>query len=217
MGHEPLGAEHSNPRGMVPDLGGRNRGAVIPYRSRNLRAVFRPRGGICGHGVGGARGRTAPACSQTFADGAVVSLDYGRGDVYPALYGIFAQARCAVQLGDLSLDRRYRADDIDRLSRNSRLILDELLGDLAGQSRPGGRLEKSAAIHGPPCAAAAEIREISVGEQAVPWRDYRDWVVGDWHRRVHDVPGPHDFLPAQPVSVQRYDVGTDVCAPRTGR
>jgi hypothetical protein len=46
-------------------------------------------------------------------------------------------------------------------------------------------VEKGAAIHGPPSAAAAEVREVSVREQALPRRDYRNWLIGDWHRRIY--------------------------------
>src|SRR5271163_1220323 len=116
MGHESLGAERSHPRGVVPDLGGWNCGDAISHRPRDLRTVFLTRRGICGQRFAGARGRTARADPQTLTSGAVVSLDYGSLDVYAALYGIPAQARDAVQLGDLSLDRRQRADGIGYLS-----------------------------------------------------------------------------------------------------
>src|ERR1039457_4440150 len=112
MGHEPLGAERSYPRGVVSDWGGRNRGPAIPHCARNLRAVLRPRGGIRGQRFACACGRTAQPGSPAFTGGAIVSLDYGSLDVYPALHGIPTKGWCAVQLGDVSLDDRESADGI---------------------------------------------------------------------------------------------------------
>src|ERR1700733_1568951 len=38
----------------------------------------------------------------------------------------------------------------------------------------------------------------------------------DWHRWVYDVPRAHDFLSSQPIPVQRYDLGNDLRAARSG-
>ena len=63
---------------------------------------------------------------------------------------------------------------------------------------------------------AAEIRQVSAGEQALSRRYHRDRTVRDRDRRVHDVPRAHDFLSPQSVSIQRHDLGPDVRAARAG-
>ena len=74
------------------------------------------------------------------------------------------------------------------------LLLAGLLGDLAGQSRLRGCMEKSAQVYGPAGAAAAEVREVPVREQALPRRDHRDRLVRHRNGRVHDVPSAYDLL-----------------------
>ena len=63
---------------------------------------------------------------------------------------------------------------------------------------------------------APEIRQVSAGEQALPWRHHRDRAVGDCDRRFYDVPCTHHFLSPQSVPVQRHDLGPHVCAARPG-
>ena len=51
-------------------------------------------------------------------------------------------------------------------------VLSGLLVDLAGPGRSRGRLEKGRPLHGKAVGAAAEIRQVSAGEQALPRRHH---------------------------------------------
>src|SRR5580765_3657764 len=77
-------------------------------------------------------------------------------------------------------------------------------------------MEKSPAVYGKIGRATAEVCQISLGKQALSWRYYCDRNVCDSDWRVHDVPRADNFLSPQPIFVQRYDMGTDVCPARIG-
>ena len=72
------------------------------------------------------------------------------------------------------------------------------------------------AFYGTIGAAAQKVRQISTGEQALPWRHHRNCPVGDHHRRVDDVSRTHDLLYPQPISFQRYELGHDLRAAWSG-
>jgi len=115
------------------------------------------------------------------------------------------------------LDRRQRPDSVHHLPHRSCLLLAGLLGDLAGQSGPGGCIEKSAQVYGPAGAGTAEVREVPLREQTLPRRDHRDGFGRHRNRRVHAVPSTYGLVSSQSLSIQRYDLGPDVCASWTGR
>src|SRR5579872_5490218 len=115
---------------MVPDLGCVDRGPGVSRRTRNLRSLLREREGIRLRSFG-RKCETPCAHSATFAGREIVSLDYGSLHVCAAVYRIPAQGRLPVQLGDLSLDRRLRADRVDSFSHHPRDLLYGLLVDLA--------------------------------------------------------------------------------------
>ncbi len=109
------------------------------------------------------------------------------------------------------------ADRFHHFSHHPCLFLSGFLVDLAGPGRSRGRMEAGPALHGKVSGAAAEIRQVSAGEQALSRRHHRDRVVGDRDRRVHDVARTHHLLSAQSLFVQRHDLGADVRAARPGR
>src|ERR1022692_1980251 len=77
-------------------------------------------------------------------------------------------------------------------------------------------MAKNATVRGEDRAASRQVRQISFGEQALPWRHHRRRSIRDYYWCVHDVACTHHFLSPQSVSVQRYDLGDDVCAARPG-
>jgi len=64
---------------------------------------------------------------------------------------------------------------------------------------------------------AEQVCEVSAGEQAVSCGDSAVGTGGDRHGLVYDEARGDGDLRAEPVSVQRYDLGPDVCAARTDR
>src|SRR5450432_3304890 len=78
-------------------------------------------------------------------------------------------------------------------------------------------MAKNAAICGKDRTASRQVRQISFREQALPWRHHRRRSIRDYYWCVHDVAHTHHFLSPRSVSVQRYDLGDDVCAARPGR
>ena len=119
------------------------------------------------------RGPVARAHSPALAGRAAVSLDHGGVHVHAAVHRVSAQGGRPVRLGHLSLDRGHGSDHFDHLSHHPRLVLSGLLVDLAGPDRPRGRMEEIPALHGKVRAAAAKIRQVSAGEQALPRRHHR--------------------------------------------
>ena len=107
------------------------------------------------------------ARSPALAGRAAVSLDHGSVHVDAAVHRVPAEGRRPVSLGDLSLDRWRRADGLNSLSRHSRLVLAGFLVDLAGQNGSGRCMEKSSPVFRNVRAAAAKVRQISAGEQAL--------------------------------------------------
>ena len=60
------------------------------------------------------------------------------------------------------------------------------------------------------------VRQISFGEQALPRCHHRRRSLCDHNRRVPDVSCAHRLLSPQSISLQRHDLGHDVCAARSG-
>ena len=65
-------------------------------------------------------------------------------------------------------------------------------------------------------ATAAQVCQVSPGEQALPRRHHLVRSGGDRYRRFHDVSRPHGLLPPESVSIRRHDLGPDVRAARAG-
>src|SRR5262249_18716025 len=108
-------------------------------------------------------------------------------------------------------------DDLDSFSHRSRYLLSGLLVDLARPIRYRRRSETPSAFYGKINGSAPKVREISIREQALSRRRHALRPGGDYHGRVHDVSSAHRLFPAQSLSLQRYDMGHDVCVARAGR
>src|ERR1039457_511592 len=77
-------------------------------------------------------------------------------------------------------------------------------------------MAKNIAFCGKGRAATGQIRQVSLGEQALPRRHPCRRSVCDRNGCVHDVSCAHHLLSPQSISVQRHDLGHDVCAARAG-
>src|ERR1022692_1460491 len=77
-------------------------------------------------------------------------------------------------------------------------------------------MAKNIAVCGEGRATTRQIRQVSFGEQALPRGHHCRRSVCDHNGCVHDVPCAHHLLSPQSVSVQRHDLGHDVCAARAG-
>ena len=133
MGDESLGTTCPDSYCLVLDLGRGDRRIALLYSSCHLPAIFCETKRICGQYFASRSGTNPRPRAQTLASGASVSLDHGSLDVHAAVHRVSAESRRAVQLGDLSLDRRHRSDGFDYFSHHSRIFLYGLLGDLAGR------------------------------------------------------------------------------------
>ena len=94
-----------------------------------------------------------------------------------------ADPRVEVRLGAHPLDGRHRPDDLDRLSHHPRDLLAGLLVDLAERGRSGRSDDAVQARHRRQRARAAQVGEVSVGQQDVSHghRACRRW---QWCRPV---------------------------------
>src|ERR1700677_3684814 len=78
-------------------------------------------------------------------------------------------------------------------------------------------MEKGSPVFRNARAAAAKVCEVSPGEQALPQRHYLVRPIGNSYWRFHDVSCAYNLFPSKSVSIQRHDLGPDVCAARIGR
>src|SRR5450755_212337 len=105
MGEEPMGAKRSHPYRLVLDMGCSHLRVSVPHRARHLSAIFRQSQAVCEQRFAIDRGADPGARTQTFADRATVSLDYGGLDVHALVYRFPTEGGNSVRLGHLSLDR----------------------------------------------------------------------------------------------------------------
>ena len=171
MGDSPWGQNGPDPYCVVSDLGCGHRGVCCFLIVHALYLDISPSQGVCEQRSPADRRAHSRACAQALAGGAAVSLDHGRLDVHAAVTAFLPKVGVQFNWVTYHWIAGAGADRIDPLSHRSRVFLLDFWSIWPDKIDLRDACRRMLRFFGQGRAAAGQVRQVSVGEQAVSRRD----------------------------------------------